>query len=65
MSLKKILLAGVAATLLSACAGTLPSLTTLPAQTAPQAFEQPIATDAPLWPTVDWWKVSAAPNSII
>jgi NodT family efflux transporter outer membrane factor (OMF) lipoprotein len=56
MSLRKILLAGAAAGLLSACAGTLPSPTTLPAPMAPQAFEQPIATDAPLWPTVDWWK---------
>jgi NodT family efflux transporter outer membrane factor (OMF) lipoprotein len=56
MSLTKFLFAGAAATLLSACAGTLPTRTTLPSPTAPQAFEQPIATDAPLWPAVDWWK---------
>ena len=44
------------ATLLSACAGVLPTPTTLPTPSAPTAFEQTAATTAPIWPTPEWWR---------
>ena len=52
---KKVLLAGVCALAVSACATTSP-VPALPASDVPSAFEQPIAVSAPVWPKPDWWR---------
>ena len=62
MNLKQCLLAGVCAGLLSACAGILPEPTVLPARSAPAAFEQMAAPNAPIWPAPDWWRGFASPE---
>ena len=51
----KLLLAGVCAVALAACATTSP-VPTLPSADVPAAFEQPIAVSAPVWPKPDWWR---------
>lgn len=56
MNPKLLLLAGVCAATLSACAGTIPGRTVLPSPSAPPAFEQVVAPNAPIWPTPDWWR---------
>jgi NodT family efflux transporter outer membrane factor (OMF) lipoprotein len=53
--MSKILLAGVCALAVSACATTSP-VPALPATDVPQAFEQPTAVSAPVWPKPDWWR---------
>jgi NodT family efflux transporter outer membrane factor (OMF) lipoprotein len=56
MQLKRLLLTGACAGLLSACAGTLPTPTTLPPPQTPAAFEQAATPTAPIWPASDWWR---------
>jgi NodT family efflux transporter outer membrane factor (OMF) lipoprotein len=56
MQIRKILLIGVCAWLLSACAGTLTTPTALTSQDVPTAFEQTPPANAPIWPTPDWWR---------
>jgi NodT family efflux transporter outer membrane factor (OMF) lipoprotein len=56
MRLETLLLAGVSAVLLSACAGTIPAPTALPAGEAPAAFEGAAPANAPIWPAADWWR---------
>src|ERR1700674_300821 len=56
MQLKKILLIGACGGLLSACAGTLTEPKALTPQDVPAAFEQAPPTNAPIWPTPDWWR---------
>ena len=56
MHVKNILLIGVCAGLLSACAGTLTTPKALTPQDVPAAFEQAPPTNAPIWPTPDWWR---------
>ena len=56
MKLKRLLLSGACAGLLSACAGSLPTPTTLPATQVPAAFEQEAPANAPIWPATDWWR---------
>jgi len=55
MQMRKILLAGVCALAVSACATTSP-IPALPAADVPAAFEQPTAISAPVWPKPDWWR---------
>ena len=55
MSAKKVLLAGVCALALSACATTSP-VPQLASSDVPMAFEQPVAEAAPIWPKPDWWR---------
>jgi NodT family efflux transporter outer membrane factor (OMF) lipoprotein len=54
--MKKFLLGCICAGMLSACAGTIPAPTTLPAPNAPIGFEQSAGANAPIWPTPDWWR---------
>src|SRR5712671_8159158 len=56
MRVKKLLLIGVCAGLLSACAGTLSAPKALTPQDVPTAFEQSPSATAPIWPTPDWWR---------
>lgn len=56
MKINQLFLMGVCIGLLSACAGTIPTATVLPAHEAPDAFEQMAPTNAPIWPTPDWWR---------
>jgi NodT family efflux transporter outer membrane factor (OMF) lipoprotein len=53
--MKKILLAGVCAIALAACATTSP-LPQLASSDVPAKFEQPVAEAAPIWPKADWWR---------
>jgi len=55
MHSRKLLLAGVCAVAVSACATTSP-LPTIPSTDVPASFEQPVAADAPVWPEPDWWR---------
>ena len=55
MSAKRVLLAGVCALALSACATTSP-VPQLASSDVPMAFEQPVADAAPIWPKPDWWR---------
>ena len=55
MFAKRVLLAGVCALALSACATTSP-VPQLASSDVPMAFEQPVAAAAPIWPTPDWWR---------
>jgi NodT family efflux transporter outer membrane factor (OMF) lipoprotein len=55
MSVRKILLAGVCAFALAACATTSP-VPPLAASDVPAAFEQPAIANAPIWPKADWWR---------
>lgn len=61
MSVKRILLAGVCAGTLCACAGQTP-LPQLQPTDVPKAFEQPIAAGAPIWPSADWWRGFGSPE---
>jgi multidrug efflux system outer membrane protein len=54
--MKKFLVGSVCAGVLSACAGTIPAPTTLPAQNTPTGFEQSAEANAPIWPAPDWWR---------
>src|SRR5258705_8820551 len=56
MHIRKILLIGACAGLLSACAGMLTAPAALTPQDVPAAFEQASPTNAPIWPTPDWWR---------
>src|SRR5258706_7951352 len=56
MQVKDILLIGACAVVLSACAGTLATPAALTPQDVPSAFEQAATTNAPIWPTPDWWR---------
>src|SRR6266446_3255922 len=56
MHFKSLLLIGVCAGLLSGCAGTLTAPKALTPQDVPAAFEQAPPTNAPIWPTPDWWR---------
>jgi len=53
---KKLLLAGVCALAVSACATTTSPVPQLPPSDVPAAFEQPTADAAPIWPEPDWWR---------
>jgi NodT family efflux transporter outer membrane factor (OMF) lipoprotein len=55
MFAKRVLLAGVCALALSACATTSP-VPQLASSDVPAAFEQPVADAAPIWPEPDWWR---------
>ena len=55
MSAKRVLLAGVCALALSACATTSP-VPELASSDVPMAFEQPVADAVPIWPKPDWWR---------
>ena len=55
MHAKNLLLAGVCALAVSACATTSP-VPALRATDVPAAFEQPTAVSAPVWPKPDWWQ---------
>ncbi len=55
MFAKRVLLAGVCALALSACATTSP-VPELASSDVPTAFEQPVAEAAPIWPEPDWWR---------
>ncbi len=55
MFVRRVLLAGVCALALSACATTSP-VPQLASSDVPMAFEQPIADAAPIWPKPDWWR---------
>jgi NodT family efflux transporter outer membrane factor (OMF) lipoprotein len=52
---KRLLLAGVCALALAACATTSPVPEIGPSD-VPSAFEQPVAANAPIWPQPDWWR---------
>jgi len=56
MKLERLLLSGACAGLLSACAGSLPTPTTLPETQVPAAFEQGAPANSPIWPATDWWR---------
>jgi outer membrane protein TolC len=56
MHLKNVLLIGVCAVVVSACAGTLSAPKALTPQDVPAAFEQTPSATAPIWPTPDWWR---------
>jgi multidrug efflux system outer membrane protein len=60
-------LAPCVALFLSACAGALPTPTTLPPLSAPAAFEQIASPNAPIWPKPEWWSgfASSELNSLI
>jgi NodT family efflux transporter outer membrane factor (OMF) lipoprotein len=55
MVAKNVLLAGVCALALGACATTSP-VPELASADVPMAFEQAVAEGAPLWPEPDWWR---------
>ena len=55
MLAKRVLLAGVCALALAACATTSP-IPPLASSDVPMAFEQPVADAAPIWPKPDWWR---------
>ena len=55
MFAKRVLLAGVCALALAACATTSP-VPELASSDVPMAFEQPVADQAPIWPKPDWWR---------
>ena len=56
MRVKTLLLIGVCAAVLSACAGTLSAPKLLTPQYVPTAFEQSPSATEPIWPTPDWWR---------
>src|SRR5712691_4427565 len=56
MRVKTLLLIGVCASVLSACAGTLSAPKALTPQDVPTAFEQSPSATEPIWPTPDWWR---------
>lgn len=55
MLAKRVLLAGVCALALTACATTSP-VPPLASSDVPMAFEQPTVATAPIWPKPDWWR---------
>jgi NodT family efflux transporter outer membrane factor (OMF) lipoprotein len=55
MHTRRILLAGVCALALAACATTTP-VPELGSSDVPMGFEQPTASAAPIWPKPDWWR---------
>ena len=55
MFAKRVLLAGVCALALAACATTSP-VPQLSSSDVPAAFEQPVTANAPIWPKPDWWR---------
>lgn len=53
---RRILLAGVCALALAACATTTSPVLQLASSDVPTTFEQPTETAAPIWPKPDWWQ---------